>query len=109
LLLVLDGLDEVWVGENDPDEKIDRSAPMQTAIDRYFTRRTKSYALLTARPEAEAPFSLSVASPPFFMRLAICVQRQVTRDWLRTRQRRSRAEGLQPRPCAESQQGICRE
>jgi formylglycine-generating enzyme required for sulfatase activity len=65
LLLVVDGLDEVWVGEEDDGLGIDRTALLTKSLQRHFARHPKSYALLTARPEAESMFRSSLAAHGF--------------------------------------------
>ena len=56
LLLVVDGLDEVWIGTDDGELGIDRRALLAAALDRFLRRYPNAGSLITCRPEAEGRF-----------------------------------------------------
>jgi formylglycine-generating enzyme required for sulfatase activity len=65
ILLILDGLDEVWVGESDTDEGVDRGQLLRRTIERFFTLHSHTRSVVTSRPEAEATFWNSLGAHGF--------------------------------------------
>lgn len=65
ILLILDGLDEVWVSESDADEGVDRGVLLRRTLERFFTLHTHTRSVVTSRPEAEADFWNSLGTHGF--------------------------------------------